>query len=78
MEQELKIKDIEHMQMQEMLEIAEVKFINVLFLLESAIYECKPQNIEAEQDLSYVEEFHDVIGDAYEKCKSFLWSMSGH
>ena len=78
MEKELKIRDIEHLNVPDMVQEAEVKFMNVLLLLETAIHEARPKGEDAIQSISYVNEFNDTLVTAYEKAKGFIWSIEGH
>jgi len=70
-------KDLEAKTLSDMAGMVERRVTDVLILLEQIVFQAKPQNQEAEENICDLCYFNDTIASAYDRVKSALNELQG-
>ena len=71
-------KDLEGINISDMMTIAEEKLSDGLTALECVLAEMEPQNEEAKDTKIMLENCYDVMMRAFDRAESSMWEVEGH
>ena len=74
----LKPKDLEGVNIHDMMFIAEENLSDGLTVLGCVLAEMEPQNEEAKNDMSVLQDCYDIMIKAFDRAESSMWEVEGH